>query len=344
MSCLARVGRLVSSDPMRSASHSARARSAGAIANFVPGTVLPALVALLADRHRDLILRARGVLGSGRSIEEHAAQHREQRIIGQSLAALGLRLRARLTQPCDRRRQDVVEPQRAGLEIGIRRVARTAALLPAGHELLDLEASLAARLREPFSLVLGRHDTDQLLDRREPELPGRERGGQRRQAFQLEGYADPVARRARCVVAASFEIVQQRHEAELAPDLHARGPHQPSCFFGIECSSLLPDPLQRTIDLAPVIPVASVEECSCVLVLVLVLVLRTIEQHLRDLRPSRERPLPREFSERRNALCAPNRVAARRKVVALEIRSHRASGRVLVEVFNAAAVRRRNAA
>ena len=110
--------------------------------------VLPALVARLADCRLELMLRAAGFFAA----EHGIAQRRDQAVIVETLAALGLEDLLRLTQERERRRSNI-EPNRRRDELRVRGIARPIAALAPRDRLLDLPQVLAARIVEPGALV-----------------------------------------------------------------------------------------------------------------------------------------------------------------------------------------------
>ena len=153
------------------------------------GAVLPALLARLADRRLELMLRAAGFFAA----EHGIAQRRDQAVVVETLAALGLEHLLRLTQECERRRSNV-EANRRCDELRVRRVARPIAALAARDRLLDLPQVLAVRIVEPSALGVARRDARQLADGAEVNLAAGECVGDLGQIFERRGDAHAFGR------------------------------------------------------------------------------------------------------------------------------------------------------
>lgn len=252
MSWVARAGS-PSRLPTCCASHSARSVSAASSGKRASGAVARTLLAGGTYRHCDLVLgptRVRVVVGRRSTVEIDATQHREQLVVGDVRAALGLQLAPRLAPGGLGRGANVFERQRPPGEIGLARIARTRSGPVPGDGALDLVDVLAPARRDPVVLGVARGDARQLAYRgvRHAAL---ELGGQRWQLFEGECDTDAILGGAWAVAEATLEIVEQVRTADLLPDPAPRRRTQPARFFGIERAAL---PRQRTesaIDLAP---------------------------------------------------------------------------------------------
>lgn len=94
-----------------------------------------------------------------------------------------------------------------------------APLAPRDHR-LDLATRLAARGDSPLFLGLGRHHASELLDVGVLQRPVLEVCLDQRQLAQRMRHAQPIARRARLDAVLALQVLQDRHIAEVIPQLH----------------------------------------------------------------------------------------------------------------------------
>ncbi len=185
------------------------------------------------------------------SPEREPGERRDQLIVIEALAALLLERALRLSDQRVRRRAHLVAQDLLD-ERGIRRVGRQIALLMARDQLLDLVDVLVASGIEPDLLGLRGRDARQLAHGGERQRPGFERQRERGQLVERERHAQSVLRGARAISEAPLHVLQQRAAADAPPDLDPLGDAKPARFIGIERGTLLREPLQRAVDLAPI--------------------------------------------------------------------------------------------
>ena len=211
-------------------------------------SLLPAAVALAADRDRDLVTGSALVGGTAEDVARH---EKEAGVFVERFIGFTAELGHGFAEGCESFGGDL-HAQDVSAERGIGRVTRLVAGLVTRHELLDLAERSTPRGFEPCVFVLGSGNAGELARCGPWDGPVAEGVLEMGQGLERLGDAEAFFDPAWAIAEESLDVLGKAGEAEMQVNIGAQGPQERAAFFPIEARSFLGDAGELIVGDAPI--------------------------------------------------------------------------------------------